>query len=198
MPIYLQDISRHVPLFFVLIASLMIVSMPNKWHYLLFVPLGFCLLGTYRLYQPFRSQTSKMYIEDIVLTIVLATMLISVSINSDTKDMLSVVLRGISITLMAFLSFVICFSSPIRSVYMRLLGFLFVFLLFIFCFTFIINDEPALRKGLYWASVGMICFFIFYYWKSITIHFRQTTQQQMRKQVQQVSAFSFRQLPKRR
>ena len=200
MPIYLQDLSRHVPFFFVLIVSLMIISMPNKWHYLLFLPIGFCLLGIYRLYMPFYSQTSKMYIEDIVLTVLLATMLISVGLNSEAKEMLQVIVRGIVITLMAFLSFLICFSSPIRSVYMRLIGFLFVFLLFIFCLTFIINDEPALRNGLYWASVGIIWFFIFYYWRSITIHFRQK-QQQRRKQLQQPklpTAWQFRQLPKRR
>lgn len=199
MPIYLQDLSRHVPFFFVLIVSLMIISMPNKWHYLLFLPIGFCLLGIYRLYRPFYSQTSKMYIEDIVLTVLLATMLISVGLNSEAKEMLQIILRGIIITLMAFLSFLICFSSPIRSVYMRLMGFLFVFLLFIFCLTFIINDEPALRNGLYWASVGIISFFIFYYWRSITIHFRQ--KQQRRKQLQQPklpTAWQFHQLPKRR
>ena len=147
MPIYLQDLSRHVPFFFLLIVSLMIISMPNKWHYLLFLPIGFCLFGIYRLYRPFYSQISKMYIEDIVLTVLLATMLISVGLNSEAKEMLQIILRGIIITLMAFLSFLICFSSPIRGVYMRLMGFLFVFLLFIFCLTFIINDEPALRNG---------------------------------------------------
>ena len=198
---YLQDISIHVPFFFVLIACLMIISMPNKWHYLLLVPLGFCLLGVYRLYRPFNgyyNQTSKMYIEDIVLTVVLATMVVSAGLNANTKDMFQVILRGIVIVLMAFLAFLICFSSPIRSVYMRLLGFLFVFVMFIFSLTFIINDEPALRKGLYWTGVAIMCFFIFYYWMSVTIHFRQKPRQkkQQQKHFQQDFGFKIRQLPR--
>lgn len=202
MPIYLQDISRHVPFFFVLIASLMIVSMPKKWHYLLFVPLVFCFLGVYRLYRPFNiyySQNAKMYTEDLVLTVVLATMLISAGLHSDIENMFQIIARGIVIVLMAFLAFLICFSSPIRSVYMRLVGFLFVFCLFIFCLTFIIQDEPVLRKGLYWASIGVMVFFMFYYWRSMTVNLRQDKrkQQQRRKQLQQkpATAWQFHQLP---
>ena len=183
MPIYLQDISIHIPLFFVLIASLMVLSMEKKWHYLLLVPLGLCLVGVWRLYQPF-SQTASMYTKDLILTIVFATMFISVGLSPNSNNMYQVVMRGVIIVLMAFLSFLICFSSPIKNVYMRLLGFLFVFFLFIFCLTFIINDEKVLQKGLYVASVGIMSFFIFYYWRSMTVFLQQDKQQQQRRRKQ--------------
>ena len=202
MPIYLQDLPVHVPTFFVLIASLMVLSMPNKWHYFLLVPLGFCLWGAYNLYRPFNiyySQPTKTHMEDLVLTVVMIIMLISAGIHADIHTQFQVVIRGIVIMLMAFLAFLICFSSSLQSIYMRLLGFLFVFCLFIFCLTFIINDEPVLRKGLYWSSIGAMIFFMFYYWRGMTVSLRQEKRkpQQRRKKLaqKQVSVWQFRQLP---
>lgn len=190
MPIYLQDLSINVSFFFVLIASLMVVSMPNKWYYFLLVPLVFCLWGVFRLHG--YSQTTKMYMEDIILTVVFLTMLVSAGLHADTDNRFQVILRGLVLVLMAFLSFLICFSSSMKSVYMRLLGFLFVFCLFIFCLTFIINDEPVLRKGLYWASIGIMLFFMFYYWMSMTVHLRQ---EKRKPQQKAITAWQFRQLP---
>jgi hypothetical protein len=195
MPIYLQDISAHVPLFFVLIASLMVLSMPNKWHYLLLVPLGLCLWGVYMLSRPFNiyySQTTKTYIKDLILTVVMIVMLVSAAIHADTHNQFQASIRSVVMILMAFLSFLICFSSPIQNVYMRILGFLFVFCLFIFSMTFIINDDPVLRKGLYWCGITIMLFFMFYYWKSLMM----SSWQQKKKRKQPATAWQFRQLPK--
>jgi len=202
MPIYLQDFFSSVPSLYILVAALMVVSMENKWHYFLLVPLAFCAMALYRLQRPlniYTTQQTKTYREDIILTVVLATMLISVGLDPDIEQTFQIVVRSILLVLMAFLSFVVCFSSPLKSVYMRLWGFLLVFFLFIFSLTFIIHDEPVLRKGLYVASVCIMSFFLFYYWRSLTIHLRQDNQrlQKQRKKREQkaVMAFDIRQLP---
>lgn len=202
MPISLQDMFGSVPSLYIVVATLMVVSMENKWYYFLLLPLAFCWMRLYRLHRPFNiytSQQKQMYWETIVLVVVLFTMLFSVGSDPDSKQTFQVVLRSILLVIMTFLSFVVCFSSPLRSVYMRLWGFLLVFFLFIFSLTFIIHDEPMLRKGLYVASVCIMSFFLFYYWRSLTLHLRQDNQrlqkQRKKREQQAVMAFDIRQLP---
>jgi hypothetical protein len=173
----------------------MVVSMNNKWHYFLLLPLGISMIGVMRLYQPshYFDEKTNMRTRDLILTIVLAVVFISVGLDPYSEKTYQVVLRELVVVMIGILSFLICFSSQIRNVYIRILGVMFVSFLFIFSLTFIINDEPKLRKGLYIASIGLMTFFMLYYIGSMS---RSAFQQ---KRIQKpATAFEIRQLPKAR
>lgn len=197
--IALQDISIHVPLISVLIAFLIVLSMENKWHLFLLVPLVVCIFGLYLLYNPtiYMRQTDmflkEIVVKDIILSICFFTICISLILDSDNKKHYQTFLRGTAIMSMSILAFFICFSSIIKNVYFEMLAVLLVVSSFILSFVWVSMDEEGLRKGIYIASVCLFFFFLIYYISSASI--LQKKKQNLQDEFP-VMAFDLKQLPR--
>lgn len=179
--IYLQDIINKVPILSLIIVVLFVVSMENKKHWFLLLPLGLCLVGIY-FAQRSKLETRRIFILDMILTLIIIILVVSLFLDPQVETTYQVIVRGIAIVLMSFVAVLVVMSSFTRNLYLQISSVMIIVCLFILSLLWVAIENQKLRS--IFSTIITIMFFLFLlqYIASISITSRPKSNQQVIKQ----------------
>lgn len=167
MQFYLQDITSKIPLLSLVVVLFFVLSMENKMHWLLLVPLVICLGGIYIAQRPLQSYRNMILSMILFLCIMILGLALFLDPQVEKTD--QIVLRGLSLVCMLFVSILVIVSSfHNNTIYMEMFSMMLVIIFSILFFLWVSIQNETMRTISSIVLTILYIFFLFQYMKNLS------------------------------
>lgn len=166
--IFFETINHQVPLLSVVMVTILIFSMDEKYWFMTLALIP-CLVALYFLYNPTMIPPSMDYrkqdllMKDIVLTLVLVVLCLSVFLDADHTKTYQTILAGVSFLLMCIIASLICYTTRFKNYYINTICTLTLVAFYSFFFVWAALDNKTVDKILFRSTPIFFLFFTLVY-----------------------------------